>query len=42
MSVSSNQLTSLDVTNNLKLEHLNFNTNQLTDIDLSNNNNLVF
>ena len=40
LDVSSNQLTALNVSKNIKLETLNASSNQLTTIDLSNNTKL--
>ena len=42
LSCGSNQLTSLDLSNNTALTRLNCWNNQLTSLDLSNNTELIF
>lgn len=42
LNVGGNQLSSVNLTNNLNLKHLNVGGNQLSNIDLSNNINLDF
>ncbi len=41
LDLNSNQLTSIDLSNNTALSNLNLSNNQLTSIDLSNNINLI-